>query len=134
MPLNSMKVFQAESVAAGASSCCNSGTSDCNPAGQVTSQIEFQVRVTNSKYSSSYIECFTGSYSAFNGNQQDLPKIEAGGWLEVVNNPKFDGSAKKWGSDNPPYLVHTYRANGQPMGDFTCPGYSSGNPGLMDFL
>ena len=68
------------------------------------------------------------------GNKQDLPTIEAGGWLELKNNGKFDRAKKKWGSDNPPYVVETFRTNGQSMGTFTCPGYAADKPGLMDFL
>lgn len=125
------KSFQTD-LNAGKNGCCNWRNKDCNPDGQRDSAVEFQVHVSKGKYP--YMECFTGSYDGIKGNQQTLPKIEAGGWLELINNPKFDASKKKYGSDNPPYLVLTYGVDGHSMGTFICPGYQADKPGLMDFF
>jgi hypothetical protein len=115
MQLGKLKGFSG-TISPGDKACCNYKNNDCNKGGNREKMLDMETRVEIKKGSSL------------------VAKLQAGGYWVFKDNPKFDKSSKKFGWQNPPYILESYTYDHKLLNTYNCPPQQKGKPGLMDFV
>lgn len=140
MQLGNLKGFSG-SISPGGKKCCNYKNRDCNEGGKREAMLDMETRVEITKPTSLGLvsvgqksaKCGVETYSVVEGSDLEA-KLQAGGYWVFKDNPKFDKSLKKYGSDNPPYMLESWSHDNKLLKTYICPPVQKGTPGLMDFV
>lgn len=140
MQLGKLKGFSG-TIKPGDKACCNYKNSDCNKGGNREKMLDMETRVEIKKgtnlglmsVGNESTSCGVETYDAVNGSGLEA-KLQAGGYWVFRDNPRFDRNSKKYGWQNPPYILESYSWDHKLLKTYNCPPQQKGKPGLMDFV